>query len=619
MSRPNIFVRILRGIWRVLGFIRQAVQLLLLLVFVAVLIAVLSGGPQLVQVPDSAALVVAPAGVLVDQLEGDEISRALANLQGLAPRETLVRDLRELLEYAADDDRIKAVVLDLDEFAGGGLAQLQSVAESLRSLRRSGKKLIARGDAYTQAQYYLAAHADEVYVNELGAVVIEGFGYYRAFFREALDKLSIDVNVFRVGEYKSFVEPFTRDSMSDEDKEASSRWLGSLWDAYRADVAAARDLSPDEITAYVEEFADRVEAADGDLARVAVEAGLVDELAVRGALDDYLAELVGEDEAGYRRIGHLDYLAAIRRENPGQQNDRRVGVVVAAGQIVDGEAPPGTVGGDTLAALIRQAVADEELDALVLQVDSPGGSVFASELIFQELLAWRETGRPLVASMSSVAASGGYYISIPADQIFAAPTTITGSIGVGAVVPTFQRGLERLGIRVDGIGTTDLAGQFLPSRELGPDARRVLQSSVDKVYDLFVGKVAAGREMTVDRADNLARGRVWIGADALDVGLVDAAGGLDDAIAAAAEAAGLEAGDYAVDFLARPLSLREQLAGSLAVRIGAMARRAGLNGKTAALGSGMPGLLQEVSEQAAWLARFNDPGGLYYHCFCSLD
>jgi protease-4 len=618
MSKPNIIVRFFRFIWRLLGFIRQAIQLLLLLVFLAVLVAVFSAGPQLLQVPDSAALVVAPSGVLVDQLEGDEVSRALANLQGLPPRETLVRSLRELLEHAAEDDRIKVVVLDLDEFAGGGLAQLQTVADALVQLRASGKKVIARGDAYTQAQYYLAAHADEVYVNELGAVVIEGFGYYRAFFREALENLSIDVNVFRVGEYKSFVEPFTRDSMSDADKEAGSRWLGSLWDAYRTDIAAARDLSPDAISAYVDEFADRVEAAEGDLARVAVEAGLVDELAVRGTLDDYLVELVGEDENGYRRIGHLDYLAAIRRENPKTPNNRRVGVVVASGQIVDGEAPPGTVGGDTLAALIRQATDDEELDALVLQVDSPGGSVFASELIFQELLAWRETGRPLIASMSSVAASGGYYIAIPADRIFAAPTTITGSIGVGAVVPTFQRGLARLGVRVDGIGTTSLAGQFQPSRELGPDARRVIQASVDNVYELFVGKVAAGRDMSVDRADSLARGRVWVGADALEMGLIDSPGGLEEAIAAAADAAGLADGDYAVDFIARPLNFREQLAGSFAVRVARWAAWLGLDDSFSGV-AGIPGLLQAVGEQTAWLARFNDPGGLYYHCFCSPD
>jgi len=618
MSKPNIFVRVFRGIWRVLGFIRQAVQLLLLLVFVVLLVAVFSGGPQLVQVPESAALVVAPAGTLVDQLEGDDVSRALANLQGLPPRETLVRSLREVLAQAAEDDRIKIVVLELDDFAGGGLSQLQAVAGSISELRASGKKVIARGDSYTQSQYYLAAHADEIYVNELGAVVIEGFGYYRAFFREALEKLSIDVNVFRVGEYKSFVEPFTRDSMSDEDKEASDRWLGSLWDAYRNDISAARGLTPDAIGAYVDEFADRVEAADGDLARVAVESGLVDELSGRGALDDYLAEMVGEDENGYLRIGHRDYLAAIRRENRKPPTDKRVGVVVASGQIVDGEAPPGTVGGDTLAAMIRMATEDDELDALVLQIDSPGGSVFASELIFQELLAWRETGRPLIASMSSVAASGGYYIAIPADRIFAAPTTITGSIGVGAVVPTFQRGLARLGIRVDGIGTTALAGQFQPTRELGPDARRVLQSSVDNVYDLFIGKVAAGREMTVERADNLARGRVWIGADALDVGLVDSAGGLDDAIEAAAEAAGLEEGDYAVDFLARPLNLREQLAGSFAVRAGHLADWLGL-ARHASAALDLPPLLQAVGGQAAWLARFNDPGRLYFHCFCSPD
>ncbi len=619
MSKPNLLVRILRGFWRILGIIRQAVQLFLLLVFLVVLFAVFSGGPQLVKIPDSVALVVSPSGLLVDQLQGDDLTRALDNLVGVAaPRETLVRDLREALAFAAEDKRVGAVVLDLADLQGGGLAQLQLIAKSLVDVRAAGKKVIARGDAYTQAQYYLAAHADEIYLNELGSVVIEGFGYYRVFFREALDNLSIDVNVFRVGEYKSFVEPFTRDSMSAADKEASQRWLGGLWDAYRMDVAAARDLDPAEITAYVDQFADRVEAAQGNLAQVALETGLVDELAVRGALDEYLLSLVGEGDDGYSRIDYRNYLSALRRERKQEPTSNKIGLLVASGQIVDGEAPPGTIGGDSLATMIRQATEDPELGALVLQVDSPGGSMFASEVIYQELLAWRNTARPLMVSMSSVAASGGYYIAMPADKIFVSPTTITGSIGVGALVPTFQRGLERLGVRVDGIGTTALAGQFSPERELGPDARRVLQASVDDAYRIFVGKVADSREMTFERADNLARGRVWIGTDALAAGLVDETGQLDEALDAAAEAAGFAADDYSVEIIERQMSLREQLAGSFAIRVGKLVQWLGLSSLWQR-DAGVHALLQLVEDQADLLMRFNDPRGLYLHCFCIPD
>ncbi len=426
------------------------------------------------------------------------------------------------------------------------------------------------------------------------------------------------MNVFRVGEYKSFVEPFTRDSMSAADKEASQRWLSGLWDAYRDDVAVARDLDPGEITGYVDQFADRVEAAQGNLAQVALEAGLVDELAVRGALDEYLLSLVGEGDDGYSRIDYRNYLSALRREREQEPTGNRIGLLVASGQIVDGKAPPGTIGGDSLATMIRQATEDPELGALVLQVDSPGGSMFASEVIYQELLAWKNTERPLMVSMSGVAASGGYYIAMPADKIFASPTTITGSIGVGALVPTFQRGLARLGVRVDGIGTTALAGQFSPERELGPDARRVLQASVDDAYRIFVGKVADSREMTFERADNLARGRVWIGADALAAGLVDETGQLDEALDAAAEAAGFAADDYSVEIVERQMSLREQLASSFAIRVGKLVHWLGLSSLWQR-DAGVHALLQLVEDQADLLMRFNDPRGLYLHCFCISD
>ncbi len=609
------------GLWRVFSFVSKALQILLFLIVVAFVLALFGQSPQLVTVPDSVALVVNPSGLLVDKLSGDPVTRALDELQGMPQRETLTRDVLAALEAAGDDDRVRAVVLDLTNFQGGGLPQLQELARGLQELRAQGKRLLATGDSYSQAQYYLASQADEIYMHEFGGVYIEGFGYFRSYFRDALEKLSVDVNVFRVGEYKSFVEPFTRDSMSQEDKDSSRRWLSALWDAYRDDVRVARALPENAIQEYVESFADRVEAAGGNLAEVALAAGLVDKLGGRDAIDGDLLDLVGEskqDEGQWSGIDHASYLSAIRREQPRPVHDNNVGVLVAAGQIIDGQGQPGSLGGDSFAALVRQAALDASIDALVLRVDSPGGSMFASEVILEALQNLRDSGKPLVASMGSVAASGGYYIAMPAERIFAEPTTITGSIGVGALMPTFQRTLERVGVSVDGIGTTRLSGQLSPDRALGDDARRVLQASVEDAYQIFIGKVAEYRGMDIERVDNLARGRVWIGSDAIGTGLVDEPGGLKAAIAAAAQTAGLPDGDWGVRYVEPELTWREQISSRLALRLGSWTERLGFGGiwrRNASINA----LLSEVGDKLARFSRFNDPRGLYFHCFCAVN
>ncbi|MDJ0929322.1 MAG: signal peptide peptidase SppA [Gammaproteobacteria bacterium] len=605
--------------WRLVDWARRLVQLLVLLLIVALIVASLS--QERVTVPDQAALLIEPRGLLVEQLSGDPVMRALAQLQGVELRETLVSDLIAALDAAAEDDRIPVIVLALQDLDGGGLSKLQAVAAAIQRARDRGKLVVAMGDAYTQDQYFLAAHADEVYMHSFGSVFIDGYGYYRAFFRDALDKLRVDVNVFRVGEYKSFVEPFLRDDMSPEDREASQRWLDALWLAWQEDVRAARALPANDLNDYVERFADRVEAADGDLARVAAEAGLVDSLLSRSQFRDYMVELVGWSEfedGSYSAITHDTYLSAINGQ-PAEQPpaEANVGVLVAAGNIVDGEAPPGTIGGDSVAALVRGAALDDRIDAVVLRVDSPGGSMFASEVVLEELVALRESGKPLVVSMSSVAASGGYYIAMPADEIWAAPTTITGSIGVGALLPTFQRSLARLGIRIDGIGTTSLSGQLSLEQELGEDARRVLQSSVEDAYRVFVDKVATARDMDFDRADNLARGRVWIGADAASLGLVDQLGGLDDAVASAAALAGLEEGQYGTVTIRREPGFRERLAMALAVRMSGVLQFLGV-GADGGLPVELRQLAADIGQDLRLLAGLRDPRGIYYLCPCDL-
>lgn len=610
-------MRFLRLVWRALNNLRRLFQLLVLFVIIGLIVAGMS--ERDIKVPDSAALVIAPSGALVEQLEGDPFERAFAEARGIPVQQTLIHDVVKSLELAAEDERITAVVLELDGLAGGGLAKLQAIGESLDKIREAGKPIIAAGDSYSQEQYYLAAHADEIYMHELGTLFIEGYAYYRTFLKDALEKLKIDVNVFRVGKFKSFVEPFTRNDMSDEDREASERWLGALWAAYTQDVETARELDAGSVDAFANDFLKNLTSASGNPAQVALDTGFVDFLGDRQTYVDRVTEIAGPSESDddmFSAIGVDAYLAATHAERLIERRDK-IGILVAAGQIVDGEAPRGTIGGDTLARLVRNAADDESVKALVLRVDSPGGSMFASDVVFGELLRLKSKGKPLVVSMSSTAASGGYYISMPADEIWARASTITGSIGVGALVPTFQRTLESLGLTVDGFGTTDLSGQLRLDRELGDDARELLQLTIGEAYRIFLDKVATSRDMSAERVGNLARGRVWIGSDALELGLIDRLGGLNDAVASAAELAGLVEDDYVIEFVQPELTMRERLALQFAA---VAAPLVGVD--DGSFGSRTTGWLQRLvstlERDVAWLVNLNDPRGLYYHCFCQL-
>lgn len=610
-----------RAVWRGLDTLRRVLHLILLVGLFIVLLAGSLG--RQTPLPPSAALLINPTGVLVEQLEGSPVDRAIAQIRGDLPPQTLLKDIVDSLERAVDDDRIKAVVLQLDGLEGGGLAKLQDVGRALDEVRAAGKPVIAVGNGFTRDQYYLAARADEIIMHSFGLVYLEGYEYYRTFFRGAIDKLKVDLNVFRVGEYKSFVEPYIRDDMSEEDKEASRRWLTALWTSWQHDVAAGRSITPEAISAYANGLPRLLEQTGGDAAKAAVEAGLVDKLMSRTEAEAYLIGVAGEDpfeESTFSAVDFRSYAHALRLETPftaGRTGN--VGVIIAAGTIVDGPAPPGTVGGDTLAAQLRDARLDDAVDAVVIRIDSPGGSMFASEIIFEEIEALKAAGKPVVASMSSVAASGGYYIAMLADEIWASDTTITGSIGVGALFPTVQRSLDSLGIHVDGIGTTELAGQLRLDRKLGDDARRVLDLSVNDAYRIFVGKVAESRGMSVERADSIARGRVWIGRDAHDFGLVDELGGLEDAIASAAAQAGLEENSYGVRYLEPKLSFMQRLAMEFIIGARRVAARAGFD---AAL-EPSPGFVKRtlglLDRQVKELARFNDPRGIYYHCFCVVE
>ena len=608
--------RFLHWIWSGLDGLRKVLHLLLLLVIFGVLWGAFSRSIPLV--PARAALVVAPEGPLVEQLSGDPFERAVAEILRQAPTETLLRDVVDSIEAAASDQRISSLYLDLSGMERSGLAKLQEVARAIDAFRESGKPVIAYGDFYDQPHYYLAAHADEIYLDPKGMVYVEGFANYGLFVKDALDKLAIDINVFRVGQYKSAFETFTRNDMSAEEREESLAWLGSLWGTYKGDVAKARGFEPEVLQAYADEAVAALRSAEGSLAKMALDAGLVTGLEGRFPVEERLAEITGEDDNGgiYVGVDHEAYLINVRsQEALSREPADVVAVIVAAGEILPGEQPPGMVGSDTLAWQLRDAREDEAVKAVVLRIDSPGGSVFASEVIRREVAALREAGKPVVASMSSLAASGGYYIAMDCDRIVASPATLTGSIGVIAMFPTFQRTMEKLGVHSDGVGTTVLSGEFRGDRPLGEVSREILQQSIEYEYRQFIGRVAESRKKSVEQVDAVAQGRVWSGADALGLGLVDALGGYQDAIELAADLAKLGE-DFTVDYPVAAGRLGEML--GLRIRIAAASLVAPLLPRS--LLPQLPAVLSPLMAEAQRLARLTDPRSLYAYCLaCSID
>jgi protease IV len=508
-------------------------------------------------------------------------------------------------------------VIDTDDMGSVGQAKLEELAAVIGVFRHSGKRIIARGTYFLQGQYYLAAQADEVYLDPFGFVLLDGYDRYRMFFRDALDKLSIDMHLFRAGKFKSAAETFTRRDMSPEDREESDVYLQALWRGYRTSVASARSLKAEAIGQYADGYVTAVAAAGGDTAKVAKDSGLVSGLKTQQEVEDRLVDLVGADAGGksYRQVGVADYLRATHAEDKQRGKGRAVGVVVASGEILDGKQPPGTVGGESTALLLRAARLDEDIRAVVLRIDSPGGSVLASEQIYREVQALKKDGKPVVASMSDVAASGGYYIAAGADQIIASPNTITGSIGVFAGIPTFNRSLAKLGINVDGVGTTPLSGATQLDRPMSADAGRLIQVTVDHDYEEFLARVAKGRGKTREAIDAIAQGRVWAGLDARQQGLVDRLGGYDDAVTEAATRAGLKAG-YGVRRIEPELSWAQQLLFQVRSTAEYLLERIGL------AHSGTAQLMQRLKpldlELGRW-ARLSSPNTIYSYCFCTIE
>jgi protease-4 len=600
--------RILRLFWDGVSMVRRFVGNLLFLLLVILLLLSLFVFGRGRDVPDGAALIIDPSGYIVEQKAPSMLSGRLFGDE--AQTETLLKDLIDAIDYAGDDGRIELLVLDLHKLAGAGPSKLQDIGAALMRFKNSGKQIIAHGDFFTQSQYYLAAHADHLYLSPMGGVGLYGYGVYRTYYRSALEKLRINFHVFRVGTFKSALEPFWRDDMSPDARESNLAWLNELWAYYKTDIAARRNIEPDIVDDYINNFPTHLAKFNGDTARLALDRNLVDAIKTRDEVRRELIDLVGEenDSGTFKQIDLKDYLQIIRPHlNMKNPLSPQVGVIVAKGMILDGDQPAGTIGGDSLADLIRQAREDDRINSLVLRIDTGGGSTFASELIRREIQLTRNSGKPVIISMGSVAASGGYWIATAADEIWASPTTITGSIGIFGAFATFEKSLDSLGIHNDGVGTTKLADAFDPSRPLNPLIKDAWQQMIEHGYDLFIKRVAEGRNMMPEDVEKIAQGRVWSGAAALKLGLVDQLGSLQEAVAAAAGRANLN--NYEVSYIKKPLTSREKLIESLNRIFYGVVRDSALNNLPPALTE-----LKDIRNDFKHFQRFNDPQGLYAYC-----
>ncbi|MCF9123001.1 signal peptide peptidase SppA [Vibrio parahaemolyticus] len=600
---------IFKGIWKSITFIRLALANLIFLLMIAVFyFAFTYTGEGRPVIEKESALVMNLSGPIVEQRRYvnpmDSVAGSL--LGNEMPKENVLFDIVDTIRYAKDDAKVSGLVLALRDLPETNLTKLRYIAKALNEFKASGKPVYAVGDFYNQSQYYLASYADKVYMAPDGGVLIKGYSAYSMYYKTLLEKLDVSTHVFRVGTYKSAIEPFIRDDMSDAAKESATRWVTQLWSAFVDDVTTNRNINAKVLNPTMEELLAEMKSVDGDLAQLAVKMGLVDELATRQDIRTLFAKEFGSDgKDSYNAISYYDYLATISPDYTLANHD--IAVVVASGAIMDGQQPRGTVGGDTVASLLRQARNDEKVKAVVLRVDSPGGSAFASEVIRNEVEALKKAGKPVVVSMSSLAASGGYWISMSADKIVAQPTTLTGSIGIFSVITTFEKGFSKLGINTDGVGTSPFSGDGITTG-LSEGASQAFQLGIEHGYKRFISLVGSNRDMTVEEVDKVAQGRVWTGQDALSFGLVDQMGDFDDAVELAAKLANVT--DYGIYWVEDPLSPTElflqEFMNQVKVSLGVDA--------TSLLPKSLQPVAQQFEQDASLLQSFNDPKGQYAFC-----
>ena len=598
----------LRWLWKLLSMGSRIMSTLFFLLMIAFILTLFIK-PR-VKVPEGAALIISPAGNIVETKTAiNPIARFVNEIGGIqVPEETRLQDILDTINAGARDKRIKIMLLSLSKMNRAGINQLRAIGHSIENFKKTGKLVIAADDRYNQSQYYLASFADTIYMNPMGAVGLRGFGVFRLYMKELLDRFAVNFHVFKVGSYKSALEPFTRNEMSAEAKEENRLWLSNLWKIYCKDIAEHRSLTPEKINSLINEMPDYLRRSGGNAGRMALDTGLIDGLKTNQEIEDELIRRVGrsDDDKTFKQIQFTDYLTTITPSFVGQGSEKnRIGLIVAEGAIVSGEKITGQIDSTALCRKIRHVREDKKMKALVLRIDSGGGSAFASEQIRQELLLVKKSGKPVVVSMGSMAASGAYWISADADRIIASPVTLTGSIGIFGFLPTFEKSLAKIGIFSDGTGTTSMAGAGNPLRPLSPALQDTIQQGVEEGYSRFLSIVAQGRNMPTAEVEQLAQGRVWDGATALKLGLIDKLGDLNDAIREAAGLAGVS--DYAVEYVQPDISTAQQFLRKLANRGAVFLERHHL------VSSGNP-VRQAIKQQLDFSLLTTDPAHIYALC-----
>ena len=603
-------------LWSFLGLLRKVIGMASFLVVLVFLLSLFSS--RLPTIHNNSVLIVDPQGQLVDQLQGDAYERAVNEVFGEITSEVLVDDVVEALYYAKNDPRITLIVLRLDQLSGGGLSKLERIGIALDEVRESEKKIIAYADYYSQESYYLAARVNEIYLHPEGIFFPDGYSYYSNYYKDLINKIKVDWNIFRAGAYKTAVEPFIRNNMSAESMDSRSRIAGNLWNKYETDVISVRNLADKSISNYARDLLDDIEKEKTNVASIAYDMNLFDGLLTKDQVELQISEELNIAKVDFNEhtIAFNDYLAVMRLDENSVDYEDNIAIIVASGEILNGKQAPGLIGGESTAMLLKKALYDESIHGVMLKIDSPGGSAFASEQILEQVIALQAAQKPVVVLMGSVAASGGYWIAMSADKIFASPVTITGSIGVFAMFPTLQNSLAELGIYTDGSGTNQWSGSFRIDREMSSEVKRLVQSQVDYGYDEFINKVSKHRNIPKDTVRIVAEGQIWTGAEALDNGLIDALGGFNDALNEIEALTNLSETEYGLIYLQQEISPTESLAISFLNTLHSLDITFL---KSSSMSPAFDYLNSQIEQfMLPWL-HFNDPKGLYAYCFCELN
>ncbi len=590
-------------------FIVNSIFLLLILLFVVAI----NVEEQKVNIAEHSVLHLNFNGSIVEQKQpvdfSNELSRQMLAANQPQSKEYQVDEILNVIRHAQHDARIDSILLELDGLQSAALNHLADIGQALNDFKASGKKVTAIADNYSQSQYLLASFADKIYLNPQGLVLLQGFSVYRLYFKEALDKLLITPHIFKVGTYKSFVEPFTENKMSEQSKLANSHWLNQLWKNYIDTVMTERqgksNISAQSLSPSLAQLKSALTKAGGDTALYAQQAGLVDALNNRFEIIKEFKEQAKAQGVGFNLLAYEDYQSTLPYLYSEKRSDQQIAVIHGSGEILNGEQSVKFIGGDSFSKLLNTALTDRHVKAVVLRLDTPGGSAFASEKIRQQILALKQAGKKVVVSMGSVSASGGYWIASAADTILASPTTLTGSIGIFGLFASADKALNKFGIYNDGVGTSELSS-IAPTRALNPELADIIQIGIEHGYQQFLNVVAEGRNMSLQEVDKIAQGRVWTGVDAQKNGLVDQLGNLQDAIDEAAKLAGLT--QYSVKAIGPALSAKQQLLNEL------FGFGMTLFGQSVSINPALQQSIDALQSQTSLLTRFNDPQGRYAYC-----